>query len=325
MDGKMIGINLKIMLKYLKISLGKDLKTFGYLFIVLGFLSALSISITILLLVNINIVLKEQSNQNTVLKEQSIKNNAIEDQQISNMGGISVFNNRNDQTSLSRNSSRKLKIKHENKKNKSNLEAYNFLIDGCGIPPGLLDKKGDCSDWKHRVKNGPFGYEKDFSYPKGWTGIGLKVSSLYDKGNNDWLEKNKGIGSWYRCYHGVRTIESIKGICNDGFKRGPRQKYKNDNNKNRLTYKTTSKIGVGVYFTNDIKEAEKYTSPIYYNDNKYRVIFMCKVNPQKVRITDNRKNKEYWIVDGIELDGLYGNKKGDQVRPYRILIKKINE
>ena len=54
-NGKFIGTNLKIVLKYLKIALGKDLKTIGICLIIVGFALALSISSTILLLIVINV------------------------------------------------------------------------------------------------------------------------------------------------------------------------------------------------------------------------------------------------------------------------------
>ena len=49
---------------------------------------------------------------------------------------------------------------------------------------------------------------------------------------------------------------------------------------------------------------------------------MCKVNPFKVRIVYPNKNKEYWVVDGDELGSIYGHNRSDQVRAYRIFIKK---
>ena len=59
MNGKFIGTNLKIILKYLKYSLGVDLYTVGVCLIVVGCSLALSISLTILLIVLINIELKK--------------------------------------------------------------------------------------------------------------------------------------------------------------------------------------------------------------------------------------------------------------------------
>ena len=54
MDGKFIRINIKIILKYLKKNLGKDLFTLGIIFIIIGISLILSISSTILL----NIIIK---------------------------------------------------------------------------------------------------------------------------------------------------------------------------------------------------------------------------------------------------------------------------
>jgi len=202
-------------------------------------------------------------------------------------------------------------------------EGYKFLIEGCGISSNLLDMKGNCSDnWERESKNGPTNYLKQYIPPNGWTGIGLKVAYSYDNGNNDWLEKYKGKGARYKCYHGVKTIEAIKGICKEGFRRGPQQAFKNADNHNRLTNNTNPKCGEGVYFSYQIKVAEKYTEPIHYKGNKYKVVFMCKVNPFKVRIVYPNKNKEYWVVNGDELGNIYGHNRSDQVRAYRILIKK---
>ena len=56
-----IGTNLKIILKYLKTALGKNIKTVGICLTVVGCSLALSISSTILLIVIINIDLEENS------------------------------------------------------------------------------------------------------------------------------------------------------------------------------------------------------------------------------------------------------------------------
>ena len=59
LNGHFIQTNLKILLKYLKHSLGKDFYTVGVCLIVVGCSLILSVSSTILLLVIINIGLKE--------------------------------------------------------------------------------------------------------------------------------------------------------------------------------------------------------------------------------------------------------------------------
>ena len=93
-------------------------------------------------------------------------------------------------------------------------------------------------------------------------------------------------------------------------------------NSNPLTKYIYPKCGIGVYFTSDINEAKKYTDIISYNGNKYRVVFMCRINPYKVRIYNFGNNKEYWIVNGDKLGEIFGNSRPDEVRPYRILLFK---
>ena len=71
-DGKFIKTNLKVMLKYLKLILGGNVKTIGLCFSIVGCSLALSISSTILLIVIINVAidnnkqLEEEENQNNI-------------------------------------------------------------------------------------------------------------------------------------------------------------------------------------------------------------------------------------------------------------------
>ena len=69
MNGKFIGTNLKIILKYLKHSLGGDFYTVGICLVVVGFSLILSISSTILLIVIINISLKENMDAEKMLNK----------------------------------------------------------------------------------------------------------------------------------------------------------------------------------------------------------------------------------------------------------------
>ena len=64
LNGSFIKINLKILLKYLKYSLGQDIYTVGICLVVVGFSLILSISSTILLTVIINIDLRDNMNAN---------------------------------------------------------------------------------------------------------------------------------------------------------------------------------------------------------------------------------------------------------------------
>ena len=59
LNGKFIGTNIQIVLKYLKYSLGKDFHKVGICLIIVGFSLMLSISSTILLIVILNVVIKK--------------------------------------------------------------------------------------------------------------------------------------------------------------------------------------------------------------------------------------------------------------------------
>ena len=69
LNGKFIGTNLKIILKYLKNSLGKDFYTVGICLVVVGFSLILSISSIILLIIIINIGLKENIEREKMAKD----------------------------------------------------------------------------------------------------------------------------------------------------------------------------------------------------------------------------------------------------------------
>ena len=176
------------------------------------------------------------------------------------------------------------------------------------------------------MKNGPPGYLKDYIPPINWIGIGLKVIGLYDYGDNMWLGISNKNGEWYIGYHGTRTMDSVYGIACNGFRRGVRQDYKNSFNINPLTKMNYPRCGIGVYFTPDIEEAKRYTKPISYSGNQYRVVFMCRINPYKVRIASISPitSKEYWIVNGDALGEIFGTSRPNEVRPYRILLFKEN-
>ena len=81
LNGKFIKTNLKIILKYLKYSLGKDIYTVGICLIIVGCSLIFSISMTILLIVIINIDLENN-------KKLAKDNNEIEDFPVTNNGRV---------------------------------------------------------------------------------------------------------------------------------------------------------------------------------------------------------------------------------------------
>ena len=227
------------------------------------------------------------------------------------------FNNHNHNSNNNNFNNNKLNLSHT----PTIDEAKYFLTDGCNVPEEFFDSEGDCEEgWNVGRKNGPPGYLKDYYAPVGWTGIGLKAYGLYDNGDNTWIENKNVKGEWYIAYHPIKSTSSIKGILYNGFRRGPFQGYKDDNNLNPLTNNKHKKIGKGVYFLPDIDEAKDAAKSFKFSGKNYKAVFMCRINPKKVRIAEYGSNKEIWVVNGDKLEDPNGQKKDNEVRTYRILV-----
>ena len=193
-----------------------------------------------------------------------------------------------------------------------------FLIYRCNVPLDKLDKTYDLTSgftgWRQESHNGPPRYLKKFIPPFGWTAIGINVLNKYDNGDNTWIGTSNVDGEWYIGYHGIKDKEAVLGILMNGFLIGPGQMYEKVNNTNPLSYYNHMWGDKGAYFTPDINEAERYTGIIKYNEYNLRIVFMCRINPQRVRTVDIGGNREYWITNGTT----------DEVRPYKILFKFEN-
>ena len=70
------------------------------------------------------------------------------------------------------------------------------------------------------------------------------------------------------------------------------------------------KCGTGVYITPKLSIASQYAGGITLGNKNYRLVIMVRVNPSFIREPDTMK--DYLIVDG----------NGNQLRPYRLLIKE---
>ena len=90
-NGKFIGLNLKVMLKYLKTALGKDVKTIGICLDIVGCSLALSISSTILLIVIINISIDK--NKEELKKEEEEKRKNIPEYPQDRSGRVIKYDN----------------------------------------------------------------------------------------------------------------------------------------------------------------------------------------------------------------------------------------
>ena len=72
------------------------------------------------------------------------------------------------------------------------------------------------------------------------------------------------------------------------------------------------KCGDGICVFQNLQDAENFAGIIDINQKmRIKIVFMCRVNTNKVRQPKNYS--KFWIV----------NPTPDEIRPYRILIKKI--
>ena len=215
----------------------------------------------------------------------------------------------------------KNKFKNDpNFKELSNLKEIHtdVIMGGCKLKKSILDPKGNRSDgWGIGEKRGGLPYDP----PLGWIGIGLNVLDKY--GDQAWIGMSNSPGEWCVAYHGVgcrQTSNNVKkiigNIVKSNFKPGSRQAHKNCPDQ----YHPGQLVGTGVYCTPTIKTAgEQYAGISEINGVKYKTVLMVRVKPEAIRHCDvcinSRAPYNYWVVNGTE----------DEIRPYRILYKKVKK
>lgn len=121
-------------------------------------------------------------------------------------------------------------------------------------------------------------------------------------------------GEWCVAYHGVarfqpsEKVAEIAGIIHkEGFKPSTWGAATDDFDIRH----PGQKCGLGVYCSPDIKYAEGYAGEITFNDETYKCVLMLRINPEKIRQSSSFP-KEYIL-----------NPSTEEIRPYRILLKKI--
>ena len=203
---------------------------------------------------------------------------------------------------------------------------YKSLLEGCILEDDMFDEKGNRyndEEWGRNEKRGPPHHLEDYIPPLGYLGYGLKVWDQFDNGDNTWLGYTNVEGEWYIAYHGTGNNEVIGKIVREGLKKGPNQNHCNSENINELSNSIFPICGNGVYLSPEIEVAQDYSQDkegVDLNGNEYYIIFMCRVNPYKVRFA-KKDYSRYWIVGGDSFKK--GNKSSDEIRPYRILVKKM--
>jgi len=189
------------------------------------------------------------------------------------------------------------------------------LMSGCKLNKNQLDNKGNNEDggW---APEGEMRGNKPYYPPKGWIGIGLKVLDKYE--DNVWIEMENIEGEWCVAYHGVgryKKSEEVKKITGSIYKSKFRSGSGQDHQYEDDIFHPGKKVGKGVYCSPKIETAEGYSGISEINGIKYKTVLMTRVKPDAIRQCGcTRGNSEYWVVDGTP----------DEIRPYRILYKKVD-
>ena len=188
------------------------------------------------------------------------------------------------------------------------------IMQACKLKKSQLDPRGNRVDgWGVDEKRG----NKPYNPPLGWIGIGLNVLDKYDDGDNTWIGMSNIEGEWCVAYHGVggllndsEKVKNITGlIISTTFKKGDRQAHSYCEDQ----YHPGKNVGDGVYCTPNIDTAGFYAGISKINNDSYKTVLMVRVKPEAIRGCGCLGAKDYWVVNGTT----------DEIRPYRILYKKI--
>ena len=169
-----------------------------------------------------------------------------------------------------------------------------LVIPAVRLSKSMLYPDGDNKDSNNWAQNQKRGGEK-YIPPIGWIKYGLLVNNKFDNKNNDWLSSDNRAGEWCTGYCGFT-----------GITKRMSQQYAVDNDFKH----SGQKVGTGVYCYNNPKEFEENTETINTVVGNYKIGFIVRVKPDKIR--NPNSNKGIWVVNGND----------NEIRPYGILLKK---
>jgi hypothetical protein len=122
--------------------------------------------------------------------------------------------------------------------------------------------------------------------------------------SNEWAVAYHGVGRGF----GMTLENAAHNIIVGGFKAGGGQYYESHDDANH----PGQKVARGVYCSPDPKVMDDYAQSTKLNGKRYKMGFMMRVKPNKIRYSN--KKKDYWVLDGTT----------EQMRPYRLMIKEDN-
>ena len=135
---------------------------------------------------------------------------------------------------------------------------------------------------------------EEYTPPLGWTNYAINIEHNFNDKSGSWLSKHNK-NEWPIAYCWLKGKQNIEQI------------YENDDDIKHQG----KKVGIGVYCTSDPAILEELTEEIDINGENYKIGFLIRVNPEKIRVSE--KNKKVWIVNGNDRE----------FRPYGILLKNL--
>ncbi|CAD8194885.1 unnamed protein product [Paramecium pentaurelia] len=156
-----------------------------------------------------------------------------------------------------------------------------------------------------KEQRGPPYHRYDYYFPIGCYGFGLNVRKY---GNDDWIKMDGNPNEWRILYHGTKNY-AVNGIVKNNLQARSGQNYADFDCVDESGSKV--KVGNGIYFSSDFHVCinHGYANYTQIGNKQFAVIFMSRVNPKKIRQSDQMKSIKYFVVN----ESIY-------VRPYRILL-----
>ena len=186
------------------------------------------------------------------------------------------------------------------------------LLEGCRLSPNIFDQNfHKFYNPDTNVTNLKRGGE-EYIQPLSWTAYGINVSGKYDFGNDMWLGNSNGEEEFAVAYYGINHVfnHNLKMFQNLVNLMG-----NYESGKTYIGVKNVRKPGqkckAGAYFYKNPMIAENSSETINVGGFEYKIMFMCRVKSSEIRQPETFQ--DCWILSLTP----------DEVRPYKILIKKI--
>ena len=186
------------------------------------------------------------------------------------------------------------------------------LLEALLISPKILNPLGD--KYLRWGKNEIRGGENYIPPEEDWIGFGLDVLGRYDNGNDSWLGYKNEEGEFAVGYSGFNNflIKNFSNLIDKNLVnvQNERLYYEQKNQRDLSFFKGKCQGGICIF--QDLHDAENFAGIVEINQKmRIKIILMCRINSKKIRQPKNYN--KFWIL----------NPTPDEIRPYRILIKKI--